>query len=250
MSGEDKTWIFVSHSTRDIEKVRRVRNALEASGAEPMLFFLKCVSDSDELDSLLKREIDARTFFLLCDSPNARGSKWVQQEVAYVRSLNGRCVQVVDLDADWKRQLDAIQALSRVSHVYLSCPGMELSLRHAICDLLLMADFTVQTQETANDFAGKLADILRYQVTDAMNRGYFVQLVSRSTMKSQWPRLERDIARSVEPRRCVLVALDSLDSDERAAAGIAPEEVLIDGTSRDPDAIFLALRTRLFQGTG
>jgi len=71
MKRVSKAWIFVSHSSRDLEKVRRVRNAIEAAGGEPILFFLKCLSDHDEIDELIKREIEARNFFLLCDSSNA-----------------------------------------------------------------------------------------------------------------------------------------------------------------------------------
>jgi hypothetical protein len=40
-------WIFVSHSHRDLEKVREIRNELERRGHNPLLFFLKCLSDDD-----------------------------------------------------------------------------------------------------------------------------------------------------------------------------------------------------------
>ena len=39
-------WIFVSHSHRDLEKVREIRNELERRGCNPLLFFLKCL-DAD-----------------------------------------------------------------------------------------------------------------------------------------------------------------------------------------------------------
>ena len=62
-----QAWIFVSHSTRDLERVRLVRNAIEAANGEPIRFFLKCLSEHDEIDELIEREIRARNFFLLCD---------------------------------------------------------------------------------------------------------------------------------------------------------------------------------------
>ena len=61
-------WVFVSHSTKDFEKERLVRNALEDSGFRPILFYLKCMENEDEINELLKREIDARRRFILCDS--------------------------------------------------------------------------------------------------------------------------------------------------------------------------------------
>ncbi len=33
-------WIFVSHSNKDLEAVRRIRNEVENRGANPILFFL------------------------------------------------------------------------------------------------------------------------------------------------------------------------------------------------------------------
>lgn len=38
-------WVFVSHSTKDFERVRLVRNALEDSGFRPILFYLKCLEN-------------------------------------------------------------------------------------------------------------------------------------------------------------------------------------------------------------
>ena len=74
----DEVWIFLSHSNKDYEKVRLVRNVLEGQSLRPLMFFLHCLSDDEEIDSLIKREIDCRTRFILCDSENARASKWVQ----------------------------------------------------------------------------------------------------------------------------------------------------------------------------
>ena len=42
-------WIFVSHSHKDIEKVREIRNELERRGHNPLLFFLKCMDDDGAL---------------------------------------------------------------------------------------------------------------------------------------------------------------------------------------------------------
>ena len=113
-------WIFVSHSTKDIEEGRAVRNELERLGQYPLLFFLKCIEADEELDDLLKREIKARNFFILCDSPNAHASRWVQQEVAFIRSLAGKSYEVIDLASDWRIQLPLIERLSRKATLFLS----------------------------------------------------------------------------------------------------------------------------------
>ena len=38
---EDSSWVFISHSTKDFELVRLIRNALEGRGRRPILFYLK-----------------------------------------------------------------------------------------------------------------------------------------------------------------------------------------------------------------
>ncbi len=55
------SWIFLSHSHNDFEKVREVRNILEVQGHNPLMFFLKCLNNDDEIDDLITREIEARS---------------------------------------------------------------------------------------------------------------------------------------------------------------------------------------------
>ena len=50
---DEKVYIFVSHSHKDINKVRLVRNYLEDRGAEPILFFLKSVTDDNEIEEVV-----------------------------------------------------------------------------------------------------------------------------------------------------------------------------------------------------
>lgn len=61
---------------------------LEDSSFRPLMFFLKCLNEEGEIDSLIKREIDCRTRFIYCKSENSESSHWVQKEVEYIRSQN------------------------------------------------------------------------------------------------------------------------------------------------------------------
>jgi hypothetical protein len=63
-------WVFLSHSNKDYDRVKEVRNMLESMSFRPIMFYLLCLSDNDEVDNLIKREIDARTRFIYCDSEN------------------------------------------------------------------------------------------------------------------------------------------------------------------------------------
>jgi len=73
-------WIFVSHSSADIVKVRKVRNYLEEHNTAPLLFHLISLKEPEEFWPFIEREIAERNFFLLCDSENAQKSEWVAKE--------------------------------------------------------------------------------------------------------------------------------------------------------------------------
>jgi len=105
LGNNNEIWVFLSHSNKDYEKVRQVRDLLEKKSFRPLMFFLKCLNDDDEIDDLIKREIDSRGRFILCDSENARDSKWVKKEIDYIKSKN-RLFQTINIDAP----LDDIQA--------------------------------------------------------------------------------------------------------------------------------------------
>lgn len=79
MIEKKKIWIFLSHSSEDFNKVRKIRNYLEEKSYRPLMFYLKCLESDEEIYDLITREIDVRTRFVLCDSENARCSDWVKK---------------------------------------------------------------------------------------------------------------------------------------------------------------------------
>lgn len=113
-------WIFLSHSSKDWPKCQRIRNMLEAKGHKPILFFLKCLEEETELDDLIKREIEARSWFLLCESENARRSKWVQEEVSYIKQFPDKYYETINLNSSVRTQIDRIDRLSKRLTVFVS----------------------------------------------------------------------------------------------------------------------------------
>jgi hypothetical protein len=174
-------WIFLSHSHRDLHEVRRVRDALEAKGHQPLLFFLKCLDDDAEIDDLIGREIEARQFFLLCDSPNARASRWVQQEVSLIKTLDGKVSLNLDLKADWQAQLAAIEELSRRATVFISYqwqngPSRELAVK--VTNALRRNDYRVFLDIESINVHENMADQLIDAITAALQNGYVLLLLS------------------------------------------------------------------------
>ena len=186
MKRASQAWIFVSHSTRDLGKVRQVRNAIEAAGGEPILFFLKCLSDHDELDELIKREIEARNFFLLCDSRNAKSSKWVQQEKAHVDSLQGKQTKTINLDADWQSQLSGIEAIIRDATVFMSYAHGDEGVIAPVRAALIANDFSVWDPSHDLRVGDSFARQISSAIEEAAKFGFFIHFLSRASLESEW----------------------------------------------------------------
>jgi hypothetical protein len=174
-------WIFVSHSNRDLQSVRRVRDALEAKGHQPLLFFLKCLGDDGELDGLIRREIQARQFFLLCDSTNARKSHRVQDEVRLIKELDFKVSLTVALEGDWQSQQAAIDELSRRATVYISysrASTASTQIAPNIANALRANDYGVFLDIDSLRPGARWAETMAVALNDAMDHGYLLLLLS------------------------------------------------------------------------
>ncbi|MCE5237948.1 toll/interleukin-1 receptor domain-containing protein [bacterium] len=212
-------WIFVSHSHRDLEEVRRVRNALEAKGHNPLLFFLRCLDDNAELDDLIRREIEARTWFLLCDSPNARNSKWVQMELEYIRGLPGKYTANVDLTHDWDEQLAAVTGLSRRVTIYMAYSREDQELVRPIAEALRQHEYRVYFDD--DDAAGvDLAGIMRRSIETAAAEGFILLFVSEAGLRSEW--VEYEYKYALEQGGMVVPVTIGPAADGGAAPGGTP----------------------------
>lgn len=122
MTEKKEIWIFLSHSSEDFNKVRKIRNYLEEKSYRPLMFYLKCLESDEEIYDLITREIDVRTRFILCDSENARCSDWVKKEMDYISNQNPpRSFLRIDLslpDDIIQRQLDTYV---NQMNIYISC---------------------------------------------------------------------------------------------------------------------------------
>jgi hypothetical protein len=215
-------WIFVSHSHMDLQAVRRVRDELERLHANPLLFFLMCLDENEELDSLIKREIRARNFFLLCDSPFARASPWVQKERKFVSALvesppddRKRKVHELNLDWLWERQRSVIHEALRAATAFISHSVRDRDRVRPYVDLLVANDLAV-----FEPLAEMLGRSWRDQLDTAIARsatGYFFAFLSQDWLRSAGARreIERYLALTDSlgtGGRPILVALDPISS--------------------------------------
>lgn len=126
--------IFLSHSHKDLEKIRKIRDFLETIECEPLMFYLKCLDDDTEiLEDFIKREIEARNIFIYCKSIHSENSKWVQKEIEYIRSLDEKRLYTIDIDnmsyGLLKLMLDIVNLIQRNKiYIYSSKRSHEIDI--------------------------------------------------------------------------------------------------------------------------
>lgn len=198
---KDGLWVFVSHSTKDFERVRLVRNALEDNGFRPILFYLKCLEKENEVIDLLRREIDVRKRFILCDSPNAQASKFVQSEIEYIRSKR-RMYEVIDLSKidtnksnSYKDVLGLIKPFKRRTSVFLCYSHKDAELARELTSQLQALGFKTADADfygpwPGNASIGDLETLIKTTIKLTLDEGYVIGLVSSNAGRYLWDEIE------------------------------------------------------------
>lgn len=179
---EENAWVFISHSNKDFEQVRVIRNKLERRNYRPLLFYLKCLENKQELEDLIKREIDARERFILCKSKNIDGSDWVKKEMDYIIKT-GRPYVVIDLDASTKAIDSCIKLFDQRSTTYLF--STEDDVVGELKVLLVGKDFKVNT----------FKESLSSDVSMMTKGAYFIILAYRNLKKDEVEQLNQLVKR-------------------------------------------------------
>lgn len=190
-------WIFLSHSSHDIEKVRMVRNEFERLGHNPLAFHLKCLStDTEEgryeLDSLIKREIDAREWFVFCESPEAARSPYVRDEHAYIIKSGKEKVWTIDMTADIDSILGKVRKICADIEVFVSYAHCDKDTIQPLINTLVKKDYSVWTPED-NLEPGQTWP---KQISDAIIRcaykGFYIVVITQESVKSSF--VEQELA--------------------------------------------------------
>ena len=177
-------YIFLSHSHDDIVKVREIRNALEKGGFEPLCFYLKCLENDDEIADLIKREIDAREWFVFVDSENARKSRWVTMERAYITKTNRK--KIITLNVNDAASVSA--ALQKITHnlrIFLSYSHKDYAVAKRIRAKLQEKDYLVYW-DSDSKFGANWAESTSNQIELASREGCVIVLLSAASASSKW----------------------------------------------------------------
>lgn len=191
-------WIFLSHSSHDIEKVRIVRNEFERLGHNPLAFHLKCLSvDTEEgrheLDSLIKREIDAREWFVFCESPEADQSPYVQDEHAYIISSGKDNVWKIDMRADIDSILYKVRKICADITVFISYVPCDRDIIKPLINALIDTDYSVwiiSEDIYPNSAISKVVD----GIDRCVDNGFYIVVITQESIKSPFVMTELDLA--------------------------------------------------------
>ncbi len=176
-------YIFLSHSHDDIDKVREIRNALEHDGFEPLCFYLKCLDDDSEIEDLIKREIDAREWFVFVNSENSRKSKWVTMEREYIGRTDQKKILTIDLDDDNSVQR-VIETIRHNLRIFLSYSARDHEIARRINERLKKKDYLsfFAPEDMPADMS--YAAVIVNAIKEASQEGCVLLLLTKEAAKS------------------------------------------------------------------
>ena len=190
---ENSGYIFLSHSHSDIKKVRDIRNRLEENGFEPLCFYLKCLNDDSEIEDLIKREIDAREWFVFIDSENSRNSKWVALEREYIMKTNQKKILTVDINNS-KDVTDIINKISHNLRIFLSYSHRDKEIALKIKNAFKSKDYLVFDDSDDLSAGSIFTEVISNAITEASRDGCVIALLTESFMQSKCTQFEIEMA--------------------------------------------------------
>lgn len=210
MQIDEEIWVFLSHSHKDFENVSLVRNLLEERGYRPILFYLKCLDDNSEIDNLIKREIDCRAYFILCDSKNSRLSTWVREEENYIKS-KGRIYEIIDIESDVSQIKAAISRFERRTSAFISCSLRDAPISRSIERSLEANGYTILGGKEMIPIVSSYSDTIKDLIKKSSNEGFVVILLSENYLQASMCLYELKMAlgeRGTNTSSILLVSID------------------------------------------
>lgn len=197
---DNKITIFLSHSHKDTEKVRKIRDLFEILNCEPLIFFLKCLEDSNtELEEFIKEEIEARNIFVYCKSKNSESSIWVQKEIQYIKSFDVKRFFEIDIENSFEediiRIMNQIISILKYNRIFISCSYQDIRISDVLRKHLIDLNYNVfDFDRFENNYS--LDKIIDKSVEKTMDNGIFICIISENFIKSKYCNYELEAAKN------------------------------------------------------
>ena len=211
MVENNEIWVFLSHSNKDYEKVRQVRNLLEEQRFRPLMFFLCCLNDDHEIDNLIKREIDHRTRFIYCESENSKESKWVQEEVKYIKSKD-RVFETINIDLSLSEIKKQLENFRKKANIFISYQLDDVELAKSIANRLKKYEFNVWIDSHELRGGDCYSKEIENAILRAVNNGYVITLLNEKVLDShRYIRVELKMAlqKGEHPERSIIAVVQN-----------------------------------------
>lgn len=212
-------WVFLSHSSLDIERVKTIRNYLEESQFNAIMFFLKCLDDEEEqkqIEKLLECEIKNRNIFIHCKSNNSLQSKWVNWEINKAKKENKLFLEI-DLDKlEYQKciELSKIDILVRYSTLYFIFSMSDIDkikkLKKKLEGFKILNNF-----KSENILANEpIKTSLENMIKEIKQKGFILLFISENSKKSSWFWTEKQIALDKNARIINIILDKNISIDE------------------------------------
>lgn len=152
------------------------------------MLFLKCLDDDSEIEDLIKREIDAREWFVFVDSENSRNSKWVTLEREYITRTDRKKIITVDINDDNSID-DAIRRITHNLRVFISYAHKDDAIARRIINKLEEKDYLVFNMDRI-PVGGDYMEVLANAISEASKDGCVIALLTANSIQSKWVRHE------------------------------------------------------------
>ncbi len=184
--------IFLSHSSKDIEKVRKIRDILESMEYEPLLFHMKCLDDDNEiLEDFIKKEIDARNIFVYCKSKNSEASVWVQKELDYIKNASNKRLYVIDIEKPLSETLVSflltLAEIIKKNKVFISCSHADRVLADVVTRALEKQGYEVVRYNYYDPTENERHE---RDIASIAKNGIFLPIITRNFLNSVYCRSE------------------------------------------------------------
>jgi len=169
------------------------------------------LTDPEEFWPIIEREIQARSFFLYCESPAAEASPWVQREreaVEAARRGHPKRVGRIRVDQPEIDQASLDEFLSK-TRVFLSFAQQDRDAVAPFMDVLNTVGFSIAADlSNFTDFTP--GDLVLQELQHAAAEGWVVAFLSDASLQNRWVQREISYAMALGAK-FVPVLLDRIE---------------------------------------
>ena len=219
-------WVFLSHSSKDYESVKLVRNYLEDNGFSALMFYLKCLEDKNNeklVQDIIKWEIESRNIFVLCNSEEAKSSSWVKKEFEHVNSLQNKIIKEIDMETFKYKKATALSVLDTLINnatLYFIYHSENREIVTKIYDFLNNKGFKIlkNNSNTTSNTNNKKSENFVSAIEEASEQGTILIFLSKKVLDSKWFWTEKEIALDTNNKNFITpIVLDDVEIDEFSA---------------------------------